>query len=247
MTRDWVGKTYWLVGASEGLGRALAHKMSLAGVHLILSARNADALEALAADLPGRTRVLPMDVTDPGSVAQAAEAAGRVDGMVFLAGVYWPMKATEWDSDRAAEMIEVNAIGAVRAVGAVLPQMLARDGGHIVLTGSLSAFRGLPGAIGYASSKAAVMSLAESMHCDLHASGIEVQLVNPGFIRTRLTEKNDFTMPFLMDAEPAAEKMFKHLSGRGFAVNFPWVFSLVFRIGRLLPDGLYARLFGTRG
>jgi NADP-dependent 3-hydroxy acid dehydrogenase YdfG len=246
MKRDWVGKTYWLVGASEGLGRALAQRLSEAGAHLVLSARNEDTLKALADDLPGRATVLPMDVTDPASVAKAAQALGRIDGLIFLAGVYWPMKATEWDADKAAQMIEVNVNGAIRSVGAVLPQMLARGGGHVVLTGSLSAYRGLPGAIGYGASKAAIMSLAESMHCDLHNSGIEVQLANPGFIRTRLTDKNDFKMPFLMEPDEAARHMFRHLSGDAFARDFPWLFSTVFRLSRLLPEGLYIRLFGAR-
>jgi len=246
MKRDWVGKRYWLVGASEGLGRALAHRMSAAGAELILSARDSDTLAALAAELPGRSHVLPMDVTDPAAVAAAQAQLGRVDGLVFLAGVYWPMKATDWDSDRAAQMITVNVNGAIRSVGAVLPQMLARGGGHIVLTGSLSAYRGLPGTIGYSASKAAIMSLAESMHCDLHDSGIDVQLVNPGFIRTRLTDKNDFTMPFLMEPDAAARAMLKHMESDRFAGDFPWLFSTVFRLSRLLPEFLYTRIFGAR-
>lgn len=246
MRRDWVGKTYWLVGASEGLGQALARRMSKAGTHLVLSARNEDALKALAADLPGRSLVLPMDVTDPESVAAAAAQLGRIDGVVFLAGVYWPMKATEWDADKAAQMIDVNVNGAIRTVGAALPQMLARGGGHIVLTGSLSAYRGLPGAIGYGASKAAIMSLAESMHCDLHQTGVDVQLVNPGFVRTRLTDKNDFKMPFLMEPEKAAKAMLAHMETDKFAVDFPWLFSTVFRLSRFLPEFLYVHLFGAR-
>jgi len=247
MKREWVGKRYWLVGASEGLGRALAQRMSAAGAELILSARDRASLDALAAELPGRADVLPMDATDPEAVAAAQAQLGRVDGLVFLAGVYWPMKATEWNSDRAAQMITVNVNGAIRSVGAVLPQMLARGGGHIVLTGSLSAYRGLPGTIGYSASKAAIMSLAESMQCDLHDSGIDVQLVNPGFIRTRLTDKNDFKMPFLMEPDAAARAMLRHMEGDRFAADFPWLFSTVFRVSRLLPEFLYTRIFGARG
>ncbi|MGS4945478.1 SDR family NAD(P)-dependent oxidoreductase [Meridianimarinicoccus sp. RP-17] len=246
MKREWIGKRYWLVGASEGLGRALAHRMSAAGAELILSARDRGSLDALAAELPGRCHVLPMDATDPEAVATAEAQLGRVDGLVYLAGVYWPMKATDWDSDRAAQMITVNVNGAIRSVGAVLPQMLARGGGHIVLTGSLSAYRGLPGTIGYSASKAAIMSLAESMQCDLHNSGIDVQLANPGFIRTRLTDKNDFRMPFLMEPDAAARAMLKHMESDRFAVDFPWLFSTVFRLSRLLPEFLYTRIFGAR-
>jgi short-subunit dehydrogenase len=155
------------------------------------------------------------------------------------------MKAGDWDSDKATQMIEVNVNGAIRSVGAVLPQMVARGSGHIVLTGSLSAYRGLPGAIGYGASKAAVMSLAESMHCDLHDSGVQVQLSNPGFIRTRLTDKNDFKMPFLMEPKAAAQAMMKHMSGERFSQDFPTAFSFVFRLSRLMPEWLYIRIFGA--
>lgn len=241
--RDWNGKRYWLIGASEGLGEALARVMSAAGVELVLSARSADKLEALAAELPGRASAVPVDVTDRESLERAAAEIGEIDGMVFLAGVYWPMPAQEWKPEQVEAMADVNFTGAVRAVGAVLPDMVARDRGHIVLTGSLSGFRGLPGAIGYAASKSGVMALAESMYCDLRKTGVEVQLVNPGFVRTRLTDKNEFSMPFIMEPEDAAREIFEHMGSGGFARNFPTLFSLLFRGSLFLPDWLYYRVF----
>ena len=241
--RDWNGKRYWLIGASEGLGEALARVMSAAGVELVLSARSADKLEALAAELPGRASAVPVDVTDRANLERAAAEIGEIDGMVFLAGVYWPMPAQEWKPEQVEAMADVNFTGAVRAVGAVLPDMVARDRGHIVLTGSLSGFRGLPGAIGYAASKSGVMALAESMYCDLRKTGVEVQLVNPGFVRTRLTDKNEFSMPFIMDPEDAAREIFEHMGSGGFARNFPTLFSLLFRGSLFLPDWLYYRVF----
>lgn len=241
--RDWNGKRYWLIGASEGLGEALARVMSAAGVELVLSARSADKLEALAAELPGRASAVPVDVTDRANLERAAAEIGEIDGMVFLAGVYWPMPAQEWKPEQVEAMADVNFTGAVRAVGAVLPDMVARDRGHIVLTGSLSGFRGLPGAIGYAASKSGVMALAESMYCDLRKTGVEVQLVNPGFVRTRLTDKNEFSMPFIMEPEDAARQIFEHMGSGGFARNFPTLFSLLFRGSLFLPDWLYYRVF----
>ena len=242
--RRWDGTRYWLVGASEGLGRALAERMSRAGVEVIVSARNRDRLEDLAASLPGRAQAVQVDVSDAESVRQAAEAAGDIDGMVYLAGVYWPMKATEWRADEAEAMADINFTGAMRAVGAILPAMVARDRGHVVLTGSLSGFRGLPGAIGYGASKAGVMYLAESMHADLRRTGVEVQLANPGFIRTRLTDKNEFAMPFIMEPEAAARAMFDHMTAGGFKTSFPRAFSLLFRGSQFLPDWAYYRVFG---
>lgn len=243
--RDWQGKRYWLVGASEGLGRALAHRMSRLGAELIVSARSSERLEELVAELPGRAQALTVDVRSADSVQEAAAEAGEIDGLVYLAGVYWPMKATEWKIDEAEAMADINFSGALRTVGAVMPQFVRRNRGHVVLTGSLSGYRGLPGAIGYGASKAAVMSLAESMKADLRGTGIEVQVANPGFVKTRLTEKNDFRMPFLMSAEDAAQEMVELMNSDAFKRSFPWAFGSMFRASQILPDWAYYRLFAA--
>ncbi|MFN3937959.1 MAG: SDR family NAD(P)-dependent oxidoreductase [Gemmobacter sp.] len=244
--REWAGRRYWLVGASEGLGRALAHRMAASGVDLVLSARSADRLQALAAELPRRAEIVPCDVTDEASVADAAGRAGALDGVVYLAGLYWPMPARCWDPVRAAAMCDANLTGAVRVLGHLVPGMIERDRGHVVITGSLAGFRGLPGSIGYAASKAGVMGLAESLYADLRGTGVEVQLVNPGFIRTRLTEKNDFNMPFIMSPDEAARRMFEHMGTNRFKTSFPTAFSLFFRLGQLLPDWAWYPLLPRR-
>ena len=237
--RDWQNKRYWIVGASAGLGRAVALEVSKTGAEVILSARSEDELQALAAECPGRATVVPVDIADPESVTTAAEAAGRVDGLIFLAGVYWPMTSQEFDGQKAAAMLDINLTGAVRVLGHVVPPMVERGSGHIVLTGSLSGFRGLPGAVAYGASKAGIMSLAETMYADLKGTGIDVQLVNPGFVKTRLTEKNDFSMPFIMEPDAAARQFMDHMQGDSFARNFPTLFSLFFRASQFLPDWLY--------
>lgn len=242
--RNWKGKRYWIVGASAGLGRAVAREIADRGARPIISARNREALEDLAASLPGLAEVLPMDVADEQSVSEAARLAGDVDGLVYLAGVYWPMSGREFDGGRAAAMIDVNLTGAARVLGKVLPGMVARNTGHIVLTGSLSGYRGLPGAAGYGASKAGIMALAETLYADLRKTGVTVQLVNPGFIKTRLTDKNDFVMPFIMQPEKAARLYVQHMDGNRFARNFPRHFGAVFRLGQFLPDWLYYRLAG---
>lgn len=239
----WAGKRYWLVGASEGLGAALAHKMSAAGVHLILSARSEDKLNELAASLPGKSEVVPVDVSNAESVKAAAEVVGDIDGIVQIAGVYWPFGAKNWDADQAVAMADINFTGAMRLMGAVVPKFVERDAGHIVLTGSLSGFRGLPGAAAYTSSKAGVMTLAESLYADLRKTNVRVQLVNPGFVKTRLTDKNDFSMPFIMKPEDAAREVFEHMNTDAFKRSFPTLFSWVFRGSQFLPDWLYYRLF----
>lgn len=245
MSRDWQGKRYWLVGASEGLGRALAHTLSARGADLILSARRPAPLEGLAAELPGPAQVITCDIADSASVRAAAEQIGPLDGVICLAGVYWPQAAQDWNPDQVEAMCDINFTGTARVAGAVIGPMVERGAGHIVLTGSLSGFGGLPGAIGYAASKAGVMALAESMACDLRGTGVEVQLINPGFIRTRLTDKNDFAMPFIQDPTEAARHMLRGMERGGFSHSYPRPFSWVFRGARLLPNWLYFRLFGT--
>jgi NADP-dependent 3-hydroxy acid dehydrogenase YdfG len=228
------------------LGRALAERLSAAGAEVILSARSADRLAEVAATLPGPSMAVPVDVADTASVRRAAEAAGQIDGVVFLAGLYWPMAAQDWNADQAETMCDVNFTGCARVMGAALPAMVARGAGHVVITGSLSGFRGLPGAIGYGASKAGVMALAECMQADLRGSGIVVQVANPGFIRTRLTDKNSFSMPFLMEPAEAADHMFRHMQTDRFKVSFPTVFSWLFRLSQFLPDWAYYRIFAPK-
>jgi short-subunit dehydrogenase len=200
-------------------------------------------LQQAVASLPGKATALPMDVGSTESVTSAATELPRLDGIVFLAGVYTPMRAQDWDASAAEAMANVNFTGCVRVLGAVLPDMVARGQGHVVITGSLSGFRGLPGAIGYAASKAGTMVLAESLYADLRKTDIAVQLANPGFIRTRLTAKNDFAMPFIMEPEAAADIMFRHMQTVRFKISFPTLFSWLFRAGQFMPDWLYYRLF----
>lgn len=237
----YTGQTYWLIGASEGLGRALAQQLSDAGATLILSARSADRLQDLADSLP-RATALAFDVRDPDAVAKAFALAGEVDGIIYCAGFYEPMRAQEWQADKVDAMLDVNFHGAVRVLGHVVPAFLHKDRGHIVLIGSLSAFRGLPGAIGYGASKAALMHLGENLYADLGNTGVKVSVVNPGFIRTRLTDKNDFNMPAIQTPEEAATAVLKAMQGNKPVQSFPFWFSLVFRVGRFLPARMFRRL-----
>lgn len=240
---DWRGKRYWLVGASDGLGEALAGVLSRAGAEVILSSRSEDKLRAVADGLPGKTSIVTLDVSDNDSVIAAAEAVGDIDGIVHLAGVYWPFGAEQWDAEQANAMADINFTGLIRVMGQVVPKMVSKDKGHIVITSSLTAFRGLPGSVGYTASKAGTMSLAECMYADLRKTGVKVQVINPGFIKTQLTDKNDFKMPFLMEPEDAAREVFEHMNTDKFKRSFPWAFSLVFRLSQFLPDSLYFRLF----
>lgn len=234
------GKTYWLVGASEGLGREIARQLSDAGAHLVLSARSADRLEELGESLPN-ARAIVMDATDEMSVKNASLCAGRIDGMIYTAGAYDPMPATNWNTDAAISMAQVNYIGALRVIGACLPQFIEDGAGDITLIGSLAGYRGLPKAVGYGASKAALISLAETMRHDLKGTGVTVRVVNPGFIETRLTQKNSFDMPQLMTPEKAATYVVRAMQSRRFRNDFPAPFSWVIRALRFVPDILFFR------
>ncbi len=240
---DWVGKRYWMVGASDGLGEALAHVMSRAGADLIVSARNEEKLSEVVAALPAHASALPVDISDDESVARAAGQVGEIDGLVLTAGAYWPMSARDWNAEQAVTMADTNFTGFLRVLGQVVPGMVERDAGHIVLTSSLTGFRGMPKSIGYTASKAGIMSLAECMYADLRGTNVRVQVVNPGFVRTRLTDKNDFSMPFMMEPEVAAREMFEHMNSDGFKKSFPFLFATMIRGAQLLPDWAYYRLF----
>lgn len=233
--KDLNGKTCWLIGASEGLGRAMAKQLHGQGAHLILSARNGERLQALCDALPGAT-ALAMDATEPEAVKGAAAQAGHADIVIYNAGAYDPIATQAWDTDAILRMSAVNYAGAVSVVGAVIPRFLSRDAGEIVLVGSLAAYRGLPAALGYGSSKAALRSMAETMRYDLRKTNIAVKLVNPGFIRTRLTAKNAFKMPMLMTPEEAANRVIKAIRKRKFRTDFPAPFSWFIRALAILPD-----------
>lgn len=240
------GQKWWLVGASEGLGRALAQRMAAEGAKLVLSARSADRLTELADELPG-AQAVPLDVTDGDMVTKAAAEIGPLDGVIYCAGAYNPMSATDWQPGKAEMMAEVNFMGALRVLAQVVPGMVAAKSGRIVLIGSLSGFRGLPGAIGYGASKAGLMHLAENLAVDLQGSGVSVQLANPGFIKTRLTAQNDFKMPMIMSAEDAAACVMDAIRSGRFQTNFPRRFSWLFRAAQFWPIWLHKRVFKPRG
>ncbi len=239
----WAGKTFWLIGASEGLGRALAHELSDAGAILCLSARDRGRLDSLASCLPGPATIAPLDVRDSASVIAAFADLPPIDGIIYCAGAYEPVVATDWNAAAVETMCDVNLTGAVRALGAAMPALSAQGGGHIVLIGSLAGLVGFPRSIGYGASKAGLIQLAESLRIDLPRPAFKVQIINPGFIETRLTAKNDFPMPNILSAAAAARRTRRIMERNRFRSYFPWRFAALFRLARCLPDWLYFRLF----
>lgn len=238
---DWQGKTVWLLGASSGIGRALALALHASGARVVVSARNAANLAALAAAHPGM-QTLPLDSSDPVAVkAAAAEllSTGPLDLVMYCAGHYKPQRATAYDLAEMLQHQKVNYLGALYVLDAVLPHFLARGAGHISLVSSVAGYSGLPKSLAYGPTKAALINLAETLYLDLRGSGIGVSLVCPGFVQTPLTAQNDFAMPGLLTPEQAAAAILQGWAKGRFEIHFPKRFTLLMKTLRLLPYRLY--------
>jgi short-subunit dehydrogenase len=231
---DWRGKRVWLVGASTGIGAAFARALSARGARLALSARNRDKLRELGID---GALILPCDATDTASLHAAhlalLAAWDGVDLVVYLAGDYLPMRAGDFDLAAAEKVVTVNFNGAMRLAATVLPDL--RPGGGIAFVASVAGYRGLPKALAYAPGKAALINFAECLWYDLNPRGIGVWAVNPGFVATRLTDRNDFAMPALLTPEQAAREMVQGFATGGFEIHFPKRFTRVMKLIAHLP------------
>jgi NAD(P)-dependent dehydrogenase (short-subunit alcohol dehydrogenase family) len=244
--RSWAGKTCWLVGASTGIGRATASALHAAGARVVVSARKADQLQAFVAE-HGRSEAVPLDATDKAAVHAAARqivaAHGRIDLAMYCAGTYAEQRATDFDLAVQLSHVNVNYVGALTLLDAVLPQLLlqakAGRGGHISLVSSVAGFRGLPKSLAYGPTKAALINLAETLYLDLQPLGLGVSLVNPGFVETPLTAGNDFKMPALISPAEAAAEIVKGWRRGDFEIHFPKRFTLWMKAMRHLPYGAY--------
>lgn len=235
---DWHGQRVWLVGASTGIGAALARELAGHGARLALSARRIEKLQSLGlAD----ALLLPCDATDTASLAGAREqllaAWGGLDLVVYLAGDYVPMRADTFDLAVAERVVAVNFNGAMRLAATVLPDL--RPGGGIAFVASVAGYRGLPKALCYGPGKAALIHFAEVLHLDLSPRGIGVWVINPGFVATPLTAQNDFSMPALQTPGQAARAMLDGFKTRHFEIHFPKRFTRLMKFLAHLPYGWY--------
>jgi NAD(P)-dependent dehydrogenase (short-subunit alcohol dehydrogenase family) len=244
---DWRGRHAWLVGASSGIGRATASALHARGAKVIVSARNEAALAHFVAAHPG-AQAITLDATDRAAVAAAARAlrvtlaatpGARLDLAMYCAGHYVPQRATEYDLDEMLRHQQVNYVGALHLLDAVLPLLQAQAGGHLSLVASVAGYRGLPNALAYGPTKAALINLAQTLYLDLHARGIGVSVVNPGFIETTLTARNEFSMPALLTPEQAADAILRGWAAGEFEIHFPKRFTRMLKALGLLGDGLY--------
>lgn len=228
----------WITGASSGIGRALALRLARDGRQVIASARSTDALADLARE-NGNIVAWPLDVTDAGAcekaVAEIEAAHGPLALAVLNAGTHKATPATDFSTTDIRALVDINLMGTVNA----LAPLLARRTKHIAVVASVAGYSGLPTAAGYGATKAALINMCEALKPECDALGIKLQLVDPGFVKTPLTDKNDFPMPFIMDVDDAVEALVRGLASDRFEIVFPRRFALILKFLRLLPYRLY--------
>jgi len=246
---NWQGRVAWLVGASTGIGLAVAQALHARGARVVVSARSEAALADFVTTHPG-AEALVLDASDRALAQAAADSLrarhGRLDFVLYAAGIYQPMRATEFDLDTMLQHQQVNVTGALHVIAAVLPALRSQAAtgqpAHLSLVASVAGYRALPKALAYGPTKAALIHLAQSLHLDLAPPGVGVSLVNPGFVRTPLTAGNDFHMPALIEPEQAAQEMLAGWDRGDFEIHFPHRFTRLLKAMSWLPTGLYETL-----
>ena len=260
---DWRRLRIWVVGASSGIGASLTQALVRAGARLAVSARREQALIdvmtpaigspgaaalSVAAIEAGGHLVLPTDVTDEASVraahARVMTAWGGIDLTIWVAGTYIEMRADDFDLARARKVVDANINGVLNGLAVVVPMLLTQGRGGVAIVSSVAGYSGLPKALIYGPTKAALINLAESLYLDLHPRGIGVTLICPGFVATPLTAGNDFHMPALISAEEAAARIMDGLARGRFEIHFPRRFTGWLKALRILPYRQYFAMVG---
>lgn len=235
-----------VTGASSGIGRGLAVELTRRGARLGLVARRTETLQEIVSEiesLGGQALALPADVQDADAVRTAADRVrgefGVIDVLIANAGIGSTNDAAELRASEVAGVINVNVIGAANSVAAVVPEMVAKGRGQLVVISSLAAYRGLPKSAAYCASKAAVSAFFESLRLDLQPRGIDVTIIHPGFIKTPLTAGRHAQMPFLMELDAAVEKILRAIEKKKKSYAFPWQLASIVRAGLVMPTPMY--------
>ncbi len=241
---DFSGKRVWVIGASSGIGEACAKALLLAGAQVALSSRRIERLNQIAElGAVNQTLVIPLDVTSniqlQTGYQRILDTWGGVDLLLFVSGMYVPLRADDFNIKVAEQIIDANLMGPMRAVALVLPAMLKAYDGHIAIVGSVAGYSGLPKALAYGPSKAAIINFCENLYYDLLPLGVSVHMISPGFVATEATAQNDFKMPALISAKEAAYEILTGIEKGEFDIHFPKRFSRILKFLRILPYPLY--------
>lgn len=237
------GRRFWLVGASSGIGAALARELRARGAHVAISARKAEDLHEVAG---GDMVVVPLDATDRQAVSAAEgevrAALGGLDTVVWCAGYWEQFDAARWDADSFQRHVEVNLLGLNNVLAAVVPPMVDAGHGHLVGIASVAGYRGLAGAEAYGATKAAQINLLEGLRAALRRHGVRVTTVCPGFVRTPMTDTNDFPMPFMVEAEEAARTIADGLEAQRTEIVFPLPMAIMMKVARVVPVRVWSAI-----
>jgi short-subunit dehydrogenase len=235
-----------ITGASSGIGRGLAVELARRGAAVGLVARRADVIDEAVREIEaagGKALALPADVQSEASIRAAADKLradfGPIDVLIANAGIGPSRDAAKFNAAEVADVMNVNVVGASNSVAAVIPEMLVRGSGHLVVISSLSAYRGLPKSAAYCASKAAVSAFFESLRLDLQPRGIAVTIIHPGFIKTALTAGRAAKLPFLLELDDAVGKMARAIEKRRKRYSFPWQLATIVRAGMVMPIWMY--------
>ncbi len=235
-------KVVWITGASSGIGRALALKMASEDWTVAATARSVESLNTLAEEsktLRGAIYPFSADVTDSSEICSILDkiesSCGAVDLAVLNAGTFVPDTAKTTCGETVTALMQLNFVGTINCMHPLIIKMRSRSAGAIAVVSSLAGYVGLPGAAAYGASKAALINLTESLRPELSTYGIKLQVINPGFIKTPLTDKNQFKMPFLMDVNDAVNALYKGLNSDKFEITFPMRFSIIMKILKYMP------------
>ena len=240
----WAGRHVWLVGASSGIGRAIATALHKQGAKVYVSGRRAAELDEFAAEHPG-AQALALDVCDGAQVRVAAAlvlAQGPLDLVVYCAGHFKEQGAADFDLKQMRRHLDVNYVGALHVLNATLGSLRSQGHGHISLMASVAGFRGLPRSLGYGPTKAALINLAQALYLELRAAGVGVSVVNPGFVDTPLTAQNRFRMPALISPQEAAREVIEGWARGRFEIHFPRRFTWPMKLLAALPFRIYQAL-----
>ena len=243
---NWSDKVVMITGASSGIGHRLALNLASRGAKVGLVARRGDKLDETVKEIEskgGNALALSADVQDDKAISAATNRLrdhfGPIDVLVANAGIATTTHAAELESSGVAPVININVIGAANSALAVIPEMIARGQGHLVVISSLAAYRGLPKSAAYCASKAAVSAFFESLRLDLGPKGIDVTIIHPGFIKTPLTAGREADMPYLMELDAAVEKIVWAIEKRKKSYAFPWQLASIVRLGMVMPNSMY--------
>lgn len=234
----FTGENIWVIGASSGIGKALCEQLASHGATLLLSARRLEELEKLNQHLGGQHHVYPLDVANAEAVKKVSQdivhSVKNIDRVIFMAAIYQPKLIKDIDLKFVKQLSEVNFLGAINCTHSVLSILSKQKYGQLVLCASSAGYLGLAGGQPYSATKAALINFAQSLYVEVEKS-IDIKIINSGFVKTPMTDKNEFSMPMCIEVEDAAKAILKGLNKRAFEIHFPKRFTFLMKFIALLP------------